>query len=63
MKDSSPVLVRLRITDAAGRTVFRGHTAVTPRKFQPNGAGCPPSVWIAGVTATGSHTLTPTKVG
>lgn len=60
VKDGTPVVVRLRITDATGRTVFSGRNKVSPRKDQPNGPGCGPITWGAVVKATGQHALTAT---
>jgi len=55
---ADPIAVRLTITDGSGHPIFRGHTVVTPQQFQPNGPACPPTVWMAGVEASGKHTLT-----
>ncbi len=47
------VAVRLAVTDPAqgGRVVHDGGTRVTLRKVTPNGEGCGPTVWQAGVRA------------
>lgn len=49
------VSVRVR---KANRTVFTGSTTTHTRKFQPAGPGCPPTVWIARVTAHPNGVLT-----
>jgi hypothetical protein len=36
---------------ATSRPVFSGSTHAHTRRVQPNGAGCPPTVWSIGVTA------------
>lgn len=51
--------VSLTVTAASGRRVFQGSTTVTPRKVQPNGAGCPPTVYAGSVAARGGDVLRP----
>jgi hypothetical protein len=53
-----PVRVSLVIHDHTGRLLFRGSTSVTPQKDQPNGPGCPPTVWVGHVVASGTSTMT-----
>jgi len=52
---SQPVEVRLRITDQAGKPVFRGSAVVEPEKLQPNGPDCAPTAWTASVAVTGNE--------
>jgi hypothetical protein len=55
---ADPVRVSLVIHDHSGRLLFSGSTSVTPQKDQPNGAGCPPTVWVGHVVASGTSTMT-----
>ena len=53
------VLVGLRVTGASGRRIFDASTRVRLHRVQPNGPGCPPTVYAATVTATTSGELRP----
>ncbi len=44
--------VTVSVSLAAGtRSIFTGSTTTRPRKAQPNGPGCDPTVWQAQVSA------------
>lgn len=58
VRDGTPVVVGLTITDSRQRTVFKGQTTVTPKKVQPNGQGCGPVAWVGAAAARGDHELT-----
>ena len=47
-----PVTVRLTMEDQAGNPIFDGTARVQPHLWQPNGPGCEPTVYVAGVIAT-----------
>jgi hypothetical protein len=58
LRSSDPVEVRMVVRDDHHHVVFRGHTTVTPLKYEPNGRGCEPTVYVGAVHAHGRHTLT-----
>jgi hypothetical protein len=63
LRSSDPVSVRMVVRDDRNHVVFHGHTTVIPLKYQPNGSGCEPTVWMGAVRAHGRHTLTAEKLG
>jgi hypothetical protein len=54
-----PVTVRLTMEDQAGNPIFDGTARVQPHVWQPNGPGCEPTVYVAGVVATRTGRLVP----
>jgi hypothetical protein len=53
----SDVLVTVKIISKS-RVVFSGRTRAHTYKLQPNGQGCPPTVWQVHVAAHAEHRLT-----
>jgi hypothetical protein len=54
-----PVTVRVTMTDQAGNPIFDSSARVQPHMWQPNGPGCEPTVYSAGVVATRTGRLVP----
>lgn len=54
-----PVTVRLKMNDQAGDPVFDSAAVVQLREWQPNGAFCPPTVYVGSVVATSDGRLVP----
>jgi len=54
-----PIWARLRVNDQAGNSIFDSSALVQPHMFQPNGPGCAPTVYSAGVVATPTGRLVP----
>jgi hypothetical protein len=61
LKDESPRTVTLTITAPQDRVVFKDSTPVRPKRFQPNGPGCPPVVYGASINAFERDRLVVTK--
>ena len=53
------VVVTLDVRLDSGEVVFAGHATVTPARVHPNGRGCPPTGWQAGVRALPGGRLEP----
>lgn len=58
----SPIVLRVRITDADGEVAFRGSTTVRPQWEKPYAPGCGTAGWAAEAKATGDHTLRPVRL-
>jgi hypothetical protein len=61
LKEGSPIGVNLTISTPKGEVVFRAGVRVIPALSQPNGASCPPSAWVATLSASGRRHLQQTN--
>lgn len=59
LSGAGTVPVSLQLTDRNQVAVFGASGSVTLRRSQPNGPGCPPTVWVARVVASGTDRLDP----
>jgi hypothetical protein len=57
LTSSEPLIVGLNVTDQTGEPVFDSTAIVEPRKLQPNGTFCAPTVYVATVVATSDASL------
>jgi hypothetical protein len=57
LTSSEPLIVGLNVTDQTGELVFDSTAIVEPRRLQPHGTFCPPTVYVATVVATSDGRL------
>jgi len=57
LTSSGPLIVGLNVTDQTGELVFDSTAIVEPRRLQPNGTFCPPTIYVATVVATSDASL------
>ena len=59
--DGSPVRVSLRISTLKGDNVYNSRVTVIPVVSEPNSPDCPPTAWMAAVSASGTQNLEQTN--